>query len=373
MAYSLDEIKKYAANPGSIPAPGTYGEGRVTYARQMLDTLKSSVQSGALTLGEYQDLSAPLVKTAMTTAMNAGGKAGSGAVWQSIVSDGFADASGKVAMPFTKREYATLPDNVLPTQDDINKGMFDPTSAPLQRLRSTPAPAVNPGPNTPAAPGTTPGNNTTTTPGVDTPNHQTGTAPVYTAAPDNPPPYGGLSSTNQAGANDAQRIAQEAALQQQLSTQSQTGVTDQRSKYLSDLSDILTKRNQTQMAYDAPGIYEDLNSRGLLRSSELGNAMSRESSKLNSDTTSQLAQQGIAGETADLGNLTKIQDTYNQGRNSALQREFSVEDYNTQIQAGLTMGKEMAALKPQAPSTKQQVEVAAAGSVPQAAATAATK
>ncbi len=37
------------------------------------------------------------------------------------------------------------------------------------------------------------------------------------------------------------------------------------------------------------------------------------------------------------------------------------------------MGKEMAALKPQAPSTKQQVEVAAAGSVPQAAATAATK
>jgi hypothetical protein len=381
MAFTLDEIKKYAKDPASIPAPGSSGEGMVTYAKQMLETLKSSVQDGSISLVDYQGLAQPLVKAAQQRAMGLGGKAGTGAMWQSIVNDGYANGSGKITMPFSNQEYAKLPDSVLPTQNDINTGMFDPTGAPLQRLKSAPTPAVNPGtnpaaPTTPAAPtapSATVGNNTATTPGVETPNHQTGTAPIYTANPDNPPPYGGLSSTSAAGSYDAQRIAQEAALQQQLSTQSQEGVTAKRQQYLNDLSGLLVQQQQQQMSEAAPGIYEDLNSRGLLRSSELGNAMAREQRGLQANTTNQLAQYGIQGATSDLNNYTGIQNQYNQGRNSALSREFSVEDYQRQVQTGKEMGEQYAKLTPQAPSTKDQVTVAAAGGLSQGAGSAATK
>jgi hypothetical protein len=177
-----------------------------------------------------------------------------------------------------------------------------------------------------------------------------------------------LVSTSTNASNDAQRVAQEAALQQQLSVQNQQGITDKRSQYLKDLSDVLQKQQAQNMSEAAPGIYEDLNSRGLLRSSALGDSMARELKSLQGTTTNTLAQKAIEGETADLGNYNKIQDTYNAGRNSALQREFSVEDYNRQIQAAKDLGEQAAQLKPSAPSTKQQAEVAAASSVGPAAA-----
>lgn len=368
MAFTLDDIKKFAAKPGSIPAPGTYGEGQVVNISQMLDTMKDAVKSGDLSLVEYQGLTPGLVKQAQRSAMAAGGRGGSGATWQGIVDSGFADGNGKMANPFSNQEYASLPDKVLPTQEDINKGMFNPTGAPLQRVRSAPQPAVNPGtpgntPATPAAPATpvtpaaTAGNNSTTTPGAETPNHQTGTAPVYTASPDNPPPYGGLASTNAAGAYDAQRVAQEGALQQQLSTQNQEGITAKRQQYLNDLSGLLVQQQQQQMSEAAPGIYEDLNSRGLLRSSELGNAMAREQRGLQAQTANQLAQYGIQGQTADLGNYQTIQNNYNDSRNTALNREFSIEDYNRQVATGKELGEQYANLKPAAVNSGKGAQI----------------
>ncbi len=127
------------------------------------------------------------------------------------------------------------------------------------------------------------------------------------------------------------------------------------------------------MSEAAPGIYEDLNSRGLLRSSELGNAMAREQRGLQAQTTNQLAQYGVQGQTDDLKNYTGIQNQYNQGRNSALSREFSVEDYQKQVQTGKEMGEMYANLAPKAPSTKDQATVAAVGGLSQGAGAAATK
>ncbi len=117
------------------------------------------------------------------------------------------------------------------------------------------------------------------------------------------------------------------------------------------------------MSDATPGIFEELNSKGLLRSSELGNQLATKAESLNADAANQLSQYGIQGETADLGNLNNIQQTYNAGRNSALAREFSVEDYAKQVQTGKEMGQEYAKLTPQAPSTKSQMEVAATGGV----------
>ncbi len=193
-------------------------------------------------------------------------------------------------------------------------------------------------------------------------------APVYSASPNNPGPNGGLVTNGSQASQDAGQIANEAALQQQLSTQSQQGVTAQRANYLQDLTGVLNQNVQNQLNDQAPGIYEDLNSRGLLRSSALGNSMATAAKSLTANTTNQLEQQAIAGETADLGNDTTIQNTYNQGRNSALQRQFSVEDYNNQIAAGKSLGDQYANIKPQTPSTKAQGTQTAAAFGPAAAA-----
>ncbi len=95
--------------------------------------------------------------------------------------------------------------------------------------------------------------------------------------------------------------------------------------------------------------------------------MATAAKSLTANTTNQLEQQAIAGETSDLGNLTNIQNTYDQGRNSALQRQFSVEDYNNQIAAGKALGDQYANIKPQTPSTKAQGTQTAAAVLPAAA------
>lgn len=335
-----------SSTPSSTSGTGVFGEGTVSqYYNQLLD-LKNQVQSGNLSLTDYQGQAEPLIKKAasLTYQIASSGSKGASAVvpiWNQFVQNGFSNnntINPTVTMPFTRQEYAKLPDNVLPSQDDINQGLFDPTTAPLQRIRTSPQPAINPGPTgQPIPPGQTVG---------PTPTNQTGDAPIFTANPNNPPPYGGLQSNNQPANIDAQKIAQEAALQQQLSTQAEQARASQRKQYLSDLSDVLMKAQNQQFSEDNPAILEDLNSRGLLRSSELGNALAREQKSLSATTANNLAQYGIEGQTADLNDLKGIQDTYNQARNSALQRQFSVEDYAKQVQTGKEMGADYAKLTP---------------------------
>lgn len=389
MAFTLDQIKQFAANPSSIPGGGSYGEGSAYNIAAMFPVLKAAVQSGQLSLVDYQGLAEPLAKAAQQTVagISRQGSKQANAVngaWGQL--QAYVDGNGQMLMPFSKQEYEKLPDNVLPTQNDINSGLFDPSHAPLQRIQPA-APATPSTPGNPAAPSTvggqpaapqpsftptnainqapatnTAGNNPSTNIAPQTINSQVNGTPVYTAAPNNPGPNGGLVINGSQASQDATQIANEAALQAQLSTQTQQGITAQRAQYLKDLGGVLNQNTQQQLNEQAPGIYEDLNTRGLLRSSALGNAMATASSNLQKDTVNQLAQQGIAGETADLSKYGTIEDTYNAGRNSALQRQFSVEDYNNQLQAGLTLGEQAANLKPSAPSTKQQAEVAAASS-----------
>lgn len=391
MAFTLDQIKQYAANPSTIPTGGSYGEGAAYNLAAMFPVLKQAVQNGQLTLVDYQGLMEPLAKAAQGLSRIAGqgskqANAVNGALAQMQDYVDFGKGTGK--MPFSRQEYAKLPDSVLPTQNDINTGMFDPTGAPIQRVQtpqapsqpSTPAnpqPQPNPGPGN-TAPGsqpnqTTAGNNPQTQPATSTPNNQVQGAPQYSANPNNIPPMGGLTSTQTDASNDAQRIAQEAALQQQLSTQTQQGITDARKKYISDLTDLMNQNVNQQMSEQLPGIYEDLNTRGLLRSSALGNSLATTRGNLIKDNTLNLEKTALDNENADLNNYNTIQNNYNAGRNSALSREFSVEDYQRQIDASKMLGDEAAKLKPQAPSTKQQVEVAAAGSAAQGAASGATK
>ncbi len=365
---TLDQIRQLAANPSQIQSGGL---GMANNLPGVFAALKQAVQSGQLPLTEYQSLAGAIAKPAnqLIGSISRGGNEAADSVkgaWNQL-NGTYLDGNGKALAPFSQQELASLPQNVLPTQGDIDSGKFDSTGYPLQRVQSTPG-----APTDVQAPDMA-GNNPNTVIGHQTKNAQVNGAPIYSANPNNPGPNGGLKTDNSAGGVDAGQIANEGALQQQLATQSQQGITAQRQKYLSDLTDLLNQNTQKQMSEATPGILEDLNSRGLLRSTGTGDALAVKAKSLQADTANQLAQQGIAGETADLGNYTNIQNNYDQSRNSALQRQFSVEDYNNQLQAGKELGAQYASLQPQAPSTKNQVEVAAAGGAAQAGASKAAK
>lgn len=400
--YNLDQIKYYSQNAGGLTDANAANN-----IVGMLGTMKQAVQQGQMSLTDFQNYSQPLIKQAgkiVRTISSQGSKQADSVKGASEALNGTyysinnSDGSFNFLSPFSKQEYANLPNGVLPTQDDVNSGKFDTTGAPLSRVQtpaggtatptgnptapqpgqpgqpSAPQPAFTPTNSANQAPDTvTAGNNPNTNVAPSTVNSQVEGAPIYSASPNNPGPNGGLVINGTQASQDASQIANEAALQQQLSTQSQQGVTAARAKYLQDLTGVLNQNTANQLNDQAPGIYEDLNSHGLLRSSALGNSMATAAKSLQANTTNQLAQQAIAGETADLGNDTTIQNTYNQGRNSALQRQFSVEDYNNQIAAGKAMGEQYANLRPQTPSTKDQAAVAAAPSLAPAAAQAVTK
>lgn len=373
MAYSLDQIRGFASNVQTLPSSGAYGEGRISAGISALETLKGMVKNGDLSVTDYLDLAEPISVQVGKLGQVLGGMGSKQASAVQAAGIGRLYDGGYVAnlngqltakLPFSRTEYAKLPENVLPTQQDINKGLFDPTTAPLQRLRQAPQPAVNPGtgtPSTPATPTTPP--QPGVTPGSVTPTNQTGSSPLYTANPNSPAPYGGLQSTNSEASFDAQKIAQEAALQQQLAQQALDARASQRKKYLTDLSGILQQQQDQAFREDNPAIQEELNSKGLLRSSELGNALARELKSLQGTTSQQLAKYSTDSEMADLNDLKGIQDSYNQARNSALQRQFSVEDYNRQIDASIRLGQEAGKLTPnQGKSGSPTTAAAIAGS-----------
>jgi len=346
MAFTIDEIKEYAANPGSIPSPGSYGEGQLANIYEMAKTLKQAVATGKLSITEYQGLSEPLLKHAVDfrNSQNLSGSRGDAiaGAFNPLFNEGYlAHNQGQFtpAIPFSSTEYAKLPESVLPTQSDVQQGLFNPNLAPLQRFRTDPnQPQVNPGPG-----------------------GQTGTAPVFTADPNVPPPYGGLRQDNSAPAQDAYKIANEAALQQQLSVKAQQERAATRQKYLGDLSNILLEQQNASMNEAAPSIYEDLNSRGLLHSSDLGNQMSTKLKELQGVTTREMARYGIDANTQDLTDLKGIQDNYNLARDSALNRQFSMEDYERQVRTGQMMGEAYANLKPAAPNKGKAALSGAAG------------
>jgi hypothetical protein len=81
-----------------------------------------------------------------------------------------------------------------------------------------------------------------------------------------------------------------------------------------------------------------LNSRGLLRSSALGEKVGLEASKLSRQTSEQLALQGISDYGKTVDNMGTIENAYLGARGTALQRRFSLEDFDRQVAAGKELG-----------------------------------
>jgi len=205
---------------------------------------------------------------------------------------------------------------------------------------------------TPTTPSTIGSGTAPTVPNVAPPLPPSGPTPSTTPTPSiDPLPSAPISTSNPAGGlftdanpqfsnatDDINRILAEAELQKQLSGQTLVSQNEARQKYLGDLSSLLQKQQAEQLTTELPGVYEDLNTRGLLRSSALGNELGRRQSDLAKETSNKLALQGLNYNDLYTSGLGNIQNSYLGSRNSALQRRFSLEDLDTNIKASKDLG-----------------------------------
>lgn len=357
--YSSGDIKTAADFKRAATSGETTNAGAIGNINTLLNGLKSDVQAGKLTLTDYNKIVQPNSQF-IVQGISGGMSGGSNSASQATQAGGYdilnnffkKDDSGQFqpTIPFSSSEYAQLPNNVLPTQDDINKGLFDPTTAPLNRIQTTPD-QQNPqgGPQTVGG-----------LPGVNT-SRQTVNS-------------GGIQPDTTPGSVDEQKLANEAELAKQLRdtqlAQNQTKGSD----YINQMAQLLQKQQDAQFKYDEPGIMEDLNSRGLLRSSGLGQALGREQALLTANTTSQLGQFGLGLDTKNLETATGNTNSYISDRQAALGRNFSIDDFYRSLTAAKDLGSTTTP-QVQGKSTGQQIAtgIGTAASAAQAGAAVAGK
>jgi len=134
-----------------------------------------------------------------------------------------------------------------------------------------------------------------------------------------------------------------------------------RNQGISSLGQQLGSEADRQFSLDQPGIYEDLNARGLLRSSALGDALARQKSIYAGDIANRLGQAQLANTqqgAADLSQLSAarlastdadvqaIQQNLlgsNQLQQSGLSRQFGLSDFQTQAMLAREIAAQQAA------------------------------
>ncbi len=323
MASELYE--KIAADPtayGMAFGHGVAGVGgevsRVDSIFKTLEQLKKEVQEGKLTISQFSEVADPLTKVARASTDRAVANRGAEAItpyWSQLLNSGFVtDRNGKseFTLPFSRREYASLPEASLPTQDEVQKGFFDPTTAPMDRYRQN-TPQVNPG---------------------------VGGTTLPSAPETRTDPRGGLHGGNTAGGFDESKILAEAEMAKKLREDTFHQQRDMRQRYMSDLSGVLQKQQDAQLSEETPEMLEELNSRGVLASSGVGNALSQRKKELATNTSLRLAEMGINQDNAAVADLGSIENSYLTGREGALGRRFSLEDFDRQFRAGKELGAE---------------------------------
>lgn len=163
---------------------------------------------------------------------------------------------------------------------------------------------------------------------------------------------GGIVQTGGQASTDQNRLLAEAELQRQMGNDFASTQATSRDQMLREYADLISQQQNRILDENAPGLYEDLNTRGLLRSSELGNALGRERAKAASILQEQVGLQGLQDRQANLGELQGVQNQYQQGRYGAIQRGMSLEDFARQVEAAKLTGQALAPIQQPTPSTK---------------------
>lgn len=325
------------------------GPGQVQAILDQLNALKAQVTSGQLSVTGFQQQASPLVQSAaqITGDYARGGSNAANAVnpiWQRIVDNNYvASRAGKwvSTLPFSSQEYAQLPESVLPSQKDVQNGLFDPSTAPSQRYQNT-APTAPPSVSiVPPVAGPQPTDrnlNTLPVPGETNPNTgapvtQPGTpTPLPQVTPQLPP---GLDTRTEQGQVALQGQSNAATLQDALNKQYQTnnlavnqlaqglqgipgvykqeGASEQqqlleladkqksaRSQALTDMAGLLATNQQNLFNRAIPNLAEQANTSGIYRSTGFGDILANKYANLTQDTQQQLAMQGLSDRDAYL-------------------------------------------------------------------------
>jgi hypothetical protein len=344
---SIDDLKNLDFS--RVPATGSYGEGFVGNLWTYLKQAKDYVKQGKLSVSDYLDIADPIVNKAHETAgriLSSGSKQANSVkgFWEGLQNDGFIkNQNGQFVAnaPFTAREYANLPENVLPTQGEVNSGRIPlDLLPPVQRFRPEPTapttPQINPGPGNPLSPGT-PGQ-----PGTSNGSVISIPDPANPGKSINVPVVGDPLANSVPKTIDQSIIEQEAARQAEQSRQAYEAENAIRSGRLTDLAGLLSKQEDQKFSQDSPGIYEDLNSRGLLRSSGLGDALAREKAKLAGDSANTLMQQGLTDRDAQIQGIQDILARTQSFQTSGLERKFTLEDFQKEADLSKSLGANLA-------------------------------
>ena len=192
---------------------------------------------------------------------------------------------------------------------------------------------------------------------------QTGTPPANYEQPGIRPDMGNLDVSGAAG-RDVGSILDEAERARQMQTDLLTQQGVGREANRKQMAELLNQQMERQFSDQVPGYLEDLNTRGLLRSSALGDRLSTERARMGAGVNEQLAMQALRDSETGIQGMGGIQDQYLQSRQGAMGRRFSLEDYARQTQASKLLGQATAPITPYAGGGKSgtaQAGMAAAG------------
>lgn len=192
---------------------------------------------------------------------------------------------------------------------------------------------------------------------VQPPSSGNMTLPVVPSFNQAPPtaesPYaGGITQTGGQASIDQNRLLEEAILQKQLQEQAAGTSKASREQMLQEYADLISAQQNRILDENTPALYEDLNTRGLLRSSELGNAMARERAKAAAILQENVGLQGLTDREAYIKSIEDANTNYLSGRSGAIQRGLSLEDFARQTKAAQLTGQALAPISTGTPSSK---------------------
>lgn len=293
---------------------GTSGLNNLDYRLDYLENLKKEVQAGNLNVTDYaakasefsEDTSNLLASIQGTNEAPASlSRVGRLRQFFSMDTPTGLGQIDDVKIPFSRSEYAKLDSNVLPTEDDVNKGLIARDAIPFQRYR-------NP-----------------TGGGVD--------------AQGNPIPADiNLGSDRGAAELEAQRQAGQ--LQQTLDQQ-KTLRDESRAKIAQQLA--LDQDETYQRAI--PMLAENANTGGILRSTGFGEQLASKYTDLTRDRQSKLAELEYGDSEKYASGLGDIANTRAGLQTGGLSREFSLDDASRSLNLAYTMAN---LNKPSSPSGK---------------------
>ncbi len=310
-----------------------------------LEAGKQAIQRGDLTISEFTnqaaDLAQGLTELANQLTTQGGGPANFAKGFNQRLSQfvnfdvqggGIGTANFQdIKIPFTQREFTTLPANVLPTLTEINQGII-----PVDILPPGAFERVQREEETRLADQRVP----TDTQGLPEPGSR------LIPDPQNPgqfipiPVVGDVSQVTVPQTRDQSIIEAEARRQEEQQRRAFEAARALREQQLGALETSLIEQQQRQFGEFVPQAADILQTRGLLQTSELENVLGREQARLTGQTSDILAQARLGATDEEIGRIDEILRARQGLQQAGLERRFSIQDFERQASLARQIGSQ---------------------------------